>query len=116
LIRKDYYNCLAVAIPTTVKEKIAPFGSTVVIEAMAMGKPIISTRNDLYPFSLEKEKIGFEVDFSDVEGWKQCVNYLIEHPDETKEMGERAKFLCKKKYNYEAFAKELVEHIIKLNY
>jgi len=114
LIRKEYYNCLAVAIPLSVNQNIAPYGSTVVMEAIAMGKPVISTRNNMYPFSLEKEKIGFEVDYADVEGWKQCVNYMIDHPDEVKEMGERAKFLCKTKYNYEAFSKEVVEKIKKL--
>lgn len=113
LIRKDYYNCLAVAIPTINQADYWPVGSTVIMEALAMGKPIIATSNKMYPFNLEKEKVGFEVAYGDVDGWQQCVNYLINNPDETRKMGERAKHLCKKKYNYTNFSDEIVGEIKK---
>lgn len=113
LIRKDYYNCLAVAIPTLNQVDYWPVGSTVIMEALAMGKPIIATSNKMYPFNLEKEKVGFEVAYGDVEGWKQCVNYLINNPDETREMGERAKHLCQKRYNYKDFSDEVISKLKK---
>jgi glycosyltransferase involved in cell wall biosynthesis len=107
----DYYNCLAVAIPLLKAVQQNTFGITVIMEALAMGKPIISTVNPLYPFDLEKEKIGLYVDYDDVNGWKHSVNYLINNPDEAREMGERGRFLCEKKYNYNLFSKEVIKQI-----
>lgn len=116
LIRKEYYNSLAVAIPLQKTGYTAPVGITVLLEALAMGKPILSTNNPLYPFNIEKEKVGFYIDHGDVEGWKQCVNYIIEHPDEVHEMGERGRYLCKKRYNYDLFSKDVISHLKKLGY
>ncbi len=113
LIRKEYYNSLAVAISLQKTGQLWPVGITVIMEALAMAKPIISTVNDMYPFDLEKEKIGFYVDYYDVEGWKDRVNYLIDNPDIAKEMGERGRYLCEKKYNYKLFSREVVNQVKK---
>lgn len=113
-IRKDYYNALAVAIPILNNGHQSPFGITVVLEAMAMSKPIISTENKLYPFNLEKEKVGLYVDYGDVEGWRQSVNYLVNNPDEAREMGERGRHLCKTKYNYDLFSTDVISQIQKM--
>lgn len=114
LIRKEYYNALAIAIPLTTDANFSPIGVTVLMEAMAMGKPIISTRNKNFPFDLEKEKIGLYVDYSDTEGWRKCINYLIENQKEAKEMGARAHFLAKTKYNYNLFSEEIISRLLQL--
>jgi len=111
LIRKEYYNSLAVAISLRKTGQLWPVGITVIMEALAMAKPIISTKNDMYPFDLEKEKIGFYVDYKDVNGWRDCVNYMKNNPDEAREMGERGKYLCEHKYNYNLFSDGVVNHI-----
>jgi len=115
-IRSEYYNALAVAVPLReVNDYLfGTWGLTVVLEGMAMGKPIVSTHNDAYHFNLEKEKIGFYVDYGDVQGWQQAINYLISHPEEAKEMGERARYLCKTKYNYKLFAKNAMIEMNKI--
>jgi len=113
LIRKDYYNSLAVAIPLVKSSQLETIGITVIMEALAMGKPVISTFNPMYPFDLQKEKVGLYVDYNDVEGWRQSVNYLINNPDEAREMGERGRFLCEKKYNYILFSEEVIKQITK---
>jgi glycosyltransferase involved in cell wall biosynthesis len=113
IIRKEYYNSLAVAIPLLNTGQLWPVGITVIMEALAMEKPIISTVNPMYPFDLEKEKIGFYVDFNDVQGWKDRVNYLVKNPDEAREMGKRGRYLCEKKFNYNLFSKEVTNHIKK---
>ncbi len=116
LIRKEYYNSLAVAISLQKTGHLWPVGITVIMEALAMAKPIISTVNDMYPFDLEKEKIGFYVDYYDVQGWKDRVNYIIDNPDEAREMGERGRYLCEKKYNYNVFSDNVIKHINKYNF
>jgi len=113
-LRKHYYNALAVALPLSKVSRFAPYGSAVMVEAMAMGKPILSTYNPAHPVDIEKEKIGITVDYGDVEGWKQAIQYLIDHPDETKEMGERALHVCKNKLNYQRFSAEIVGGIREL--
>ncbi|WP_319590298.1 glycosyltransferase [uncultured Draconibacterium sp.] len=109
LIRQEYYNALAVAIPLKKSITHFPIGLTVLFEALAMSKPVISSHNKAYPFDLEKEKVGFNIDFEDVQGWEDCVNYLIENPDEAREMGERGKYLCEKKYNYKLFSNDVAK-------
>jgi glycosyltransferase involved in cell wall biosynthesis len=111
LIRKEYYNSMAVAIPLADTGRIWPVGITVIMEALAMAKPIISTVNPMYPFDLEKEKIGFYVGYNDVKGWKDRVNYLVNNPDEAREMGERGRYLCEKKYNYKLFSQCVISRI-----
>ena len=56
LMREEYYNSLAVAIPLDGSIQNAPIGLTVIWEALAMGKPIICTYNRLHQFDYEKEK------------------------------------------------------------
>ncbi len=112
-IRKEYYNALAIAVPLKEVDnyKFGTWGITVVLEGMAMGKPILSTYNEAYPFDIEKEKIGFCVDYGDVLGWKQAIKYLLDHPEEVHEMGERAKYLSRTKYNYSLFSNNVIADI-----
>ena len=113
LIRKEYYNALAVAVPLKKVDdsEFGTWGITVVLEGMAMGKPVLSTYNNAYPFDIEKEKVGFYVDYGDVQGWRDAVNYLIDNPAEAFEMGERALYLSKTKYNYNKFAQNVITEL-----
>ncbi len=111
LLRKHYYNALAIAVPQTNNRWFKTHGITVLFEGMACGKPVITTNNKSYNIDVEKEKIGFNIDFYDVKGWKDAIQYLIDYPDEARAMGERAAYLSKTKYNYKLFSKEIVEHI-----
>lgn len=110
-IREEYYNCLAVAIPLIRELDYYPTGSTILFEAMSMGKAVITTRNKAYPFDVEEEKIGLNVDYGDVDGWVKAVNFLITHPDEAKEMGNRGRELAKERYNYQNFSKQIINEI-----
>jgi glycosyltransferase involved in cell wall biosynthesis len=116
LLRKEYYNSLAVAISLQKTGHLWPVGITVIMEALALAKPIISTVNSMYPFDLEKEKIGFYVDYYDVQGWKDRVNYLVKNPDEAREMGERGRWLCEKKYNYNLFSDNVIKQIKQMTF
>lgn len=109
-LRKEYYNALGVVIPLT-KQSNSAQGSTVMLEAMAMAKPIIVTDNDHYTIDVEKERIGFKIPLGDADGWRQAMQYLIDHPEEAKEMGQRGLALCQKKYNYSAFSRSLATQL-----
>lgn len=110
-----YYNAIATAIP--LKEKLdMAVGGTIMMESMAMRRPVIVTSSIANLVDVKKEKIGLEVDYGDVNGWKEAVLYLEEHPDEAKEMGERAYHLAKTRYNYNNYCKQLLFEIEKFNH
>lgn len=107
-----YYHALAVAIP--LKEKMDYCtGATILMESMAMHKPVIITASKANLIDVKKEKIGLEVDYGDVNGWREAILYLVEHPDELKEMGERAYHLAKTRYNYNNYCKQIFREIEK---
>lgn len=105
-----YYNSAAVAVPLE-KDLSYLSGITVVLEGMACKKPILSTESFLYPFDIEKERIGISLPFGDTAAWKQAIAYIQEHPDEAKEMGERGRYIIEHKHNYKLFCEELQGHI-----
>jgi glycosyltransferase involved in cell wall biosynthesis len=105
-----YRKAYGVAIPLY-ENKGLLVGLTSLLDAMAMGKAIIMTRNDFINIDIEKQGIGIWVNPGDVEGWKRAVNYLISHPYEALEMGRKAKELCEEKYNIESFSVQLANQL-----
>ena len=100
-------ECMCVVIPI-LKDRINYcVGLTSVVEAMAMGKPIISTRNPFFPVDLEKERIGFFVD--DVVSWEYAIRYIADHPKDAAAMGQRARLLAEKMFNIDATAAQIAD-------
>ena len=83
------------------------------MESMAMHKPVIITASKANLIDVKKERIGLEVDYGDVNGWREAILYLMEHPDEAKEMGERAYHLATTRYNYNNYCKQIFMEIEK---
>lgn len=86
-------------------------GLTTVVEALALGLPIICSRNPQMPFDLEKDGIGISVPYYDVEGWKSAIRYIDTHPHEAEEMGKRGRLLATKHFNDRHCAAEIAELI-----
>ena len=98
-------ECICVVIPLIKKDTYYCLGLTSVIEAMALGKPIISSRNPYSPIDIEEEGIGFFVD--DEESWIEAINYIINNPQKAHDMGRKARKLAEQKYNINACAKQI---------
>lgn len=98
-------ECMCIVIPLIQKEIYYCLGLTSVIEAMAMGKPIISSRNPYFPIDLEKEGIGIFVD--DEQSWINAINYLVTNPNEAEKMGKKARLLAEQKFNISICAKQI---------
>ncbi len=79
-------------------------GLTTLVEALALGKPIITSRNINYPFSVEEEGCGISVDYHDVIGWKAAITYMAQHPAAAQAMGLRAQEMAREQYNDSACA------------
>ncbi|MBO7067172.1 MAG: acyltransferase family protein [Bacteroidaceae bacterium] len=86
-------------------------GLTTVVEAMALGLPILCTRNPQMPMDLEAEGCGIYLEPYDREGWERAIRYIAEHPEEAKEMGRKGHLLAEKYYNVEQCAKEVAKII-----
>jgi glycosyltransferase involved in cell wall biosynthesis len=105
----DYKRAYAVAIPLEHSNTLNPSmtGYTSLLEAMVMGKAVLMTRNLLIDIDIEKQGFGKWIDPDDVNGWRRAIEYLFSHPDETREMGSRARLLCEKEYSLKLFSTKL---------
>lgn len=109
-LRYHYYNSIAILLPIDYINDV-PNGATVLVEALAMGKPIVITEAETNFIDVEKEGCGLTVKRHDVEGWVNAINYLLQHPEERKRMGERSFQLAKEKYNDEQFSHNVLKQI-----
>jgi glycosyltransferase involved in cell wall biosynthesis len=111
-ILAEHAKAYAIAIPldnTQPKSYIHAIGVTSLLDAMGMGKAVVMTRTVEPCIDIEKEGIGIFVEQGDDKGWQEAISYLLEHPDETREMGKRGRRLCEDKYNLEVFTSRLSE-------
>lgn len=106
-----YARAYAIAIPLNIPQHridTTPlYGLTSLLDAMAMGKAVIMTKHRQVNIDVEKEGIGLWVEPGDVIGWQKAVSYLLKHPEQTQEMGKRARKLAEQKYNLEHFSAQL---------
>ena len=90
-------ECCCVVIPILHNHICYCVGLTSIVEAMAMGKPIISSPNPYSPIDLEREGIGIYAD--SIDEWEKAIRYFKHNPDKLREMGKRARQLAEKRYN-----------------
>ena len=95
------------------KETNYTVGLTTVVEALALGKPIICSRNPNIPVDFDKEGCGISVDYYDVEGWVKAVDYIAAHPTEALEMGKKAYNLARTLYNDEVCGSEVAGILVR---
>ncbi|KAB8330384.1 glycosyltransferase family 4 protein [Scytonema tolypothrichoides VB-61278] len=110
----EHEKAYAIAIPldiTQPKSYINVIGVTSLLDAMGMGKAVVMTRTVEPCIDIEKEGIGIFVEPGDEKKWQEAISYLLENPDETREMGNRSRRLCEKKYNLEVFTSRLSEFL-----
>ena len=86
-------------------------GLTTVVEALALGLPILCTRNPQMPMDIAAEGCGFWIEVGDVEGWKDKLRYIADHPEEAEAMGRRGRALAEHYYNVRQCSKEVAEII-----
>lgn len=88
-------------------------GLTTLVEALALGLPVIATRNDTYPFDIEKEGVGIVVPYYDSVAWEKAIRFIVSHPEEAEKMGAKARELADNVYNLDNCAREVAEAIKK---
>ena len=82
-------------------------GLTSLVEALALGLPIIATDNPTFPIDIEQEQIGVKVAYGNVDGWVKAIQNLSAYPEEAKRLGKNARSLAEKAYNLEQCTSEV---------
>lgn len=89
-------------------------GLTTLVEALALGKAIITTDNPTFPIDVEKEGIGIKVPYGDVNAWIDAINYFSAHPDIVAQMGRKARLLAEKQYNLELCSESIATVLLSI--
>ena len=79
-----------------------------VIEAMALGLPIVTTNVGGIPYLLEDEKEALLVPSDNVNAMKQAIISLLENPDKTKSLSQNGRKKVEK-FDWEVVKKQWVE-------
>ena len=82
-------------------------GLTTVVEALALGLPMVCSRNPQIPIDFDREGCGISVEYGDVDGWQRATSYLASHPDEARRMGERGRQIAEERFNDRQCASEV---------
>lgn len=86
-------------------------GLTTLVEALALGLPVISTRNETFPFDIEKEGAGIVVPYYDSVAWEKAIRFIVNNPEEADKMGKKARELAERIYNLENCTKVVASAI-----
>jgi glycosyltransferase involved in cell wall biosynthesis len=84
-------------------------GLTTLVEALALGKPLICSRNPQIPVDVDREQCGIGVDYGDNRRLERAIRYIASHPEEAREMGRRGQQLARTTYNDATVAREVAE-------
>ncbi|MDT8309327.1 MAG: glycosyltransferase family 4 protein, partial [Bacteroidales bacterium] len=81
----------------------------VVLEYMAMGKPVIATDGGGTPELFTDGIEGYLVPVRDMESIVEKIHYLLDKPEKAKEMGERGKLKIKRTFAYETMIQKYID-------
>lgn len=90
-------------------------GLTTVVEALALGLPLICSRNPQMPVDIEQVGCGIAVDYYDEQGWERAVRWMSEHPDEAAAMGRRGRQWAERHLNLDLCAADVAKVLNGLN-
>lgn len=83
-------------------------GNTKLFEFMQQGLPVICTDYTLWEEIVKDNYCGLTVDPFDPKGILAAVQWLMNHPEESKQMGENGRRLVQEKYNWENEVPKLI--------
>jgi glycosyltransferase involved in cell wall biosynthesis len=104
---KLYKNAKIMAIPLGGIHKTL-IGLTSITDALALGMPIIMTKNNFVEIDIEKEGIGYWVDPQESEQWRLKVAQIL-NTQNLEKFSANARKLAENSYNTDIFLRELLE-------
>jgi glycosyltransferase involved in cell wall biosynthesis len=113
LISKYFHHALALLIPLKIIQDDTA-GMTNLLEAMACGLPVIMTKSGALDLNLEQAGIGLYVEPGDENGWQMACNWILDHPDQAQEMGDRGRKLVESHFNTKRLGLDLAFYFNRL--
>jgi len=104
-LMNEIKKSMAVVVPTECYEV---FGR-VVIEAFALGKPVIASRIGAIPEIVEEDKNGYFFKAGDVVSLRNKILKLLKNQDKIVEMGKNARKLVEERFNADRHYERLIE-------
>ncbi|WP_224363481.1 glycosyltransferase family 4 protein [Hyalangium versicolor] len=83
-------------------------GITVALEGMAMGKPVILTRNPYVEGFIEEGVTGFHVEPSNPAQLRERIHWLLEHPQEAEAMGRKGREKAERDFSVERYVERIL--------
>lgn len=104
-----YVNSSFIIIPLKeeIRKKGNTYGLTVLLDAMAVGKPVLMTKHSFVDIDIQEENIGLWVEDNTPKGWNNKLKWMIGEEINLKAMGANAKNLHLEKYNIQNFADQM---------
>ena len=88
-LRQLYADSKFVVVP--LYENDFQAGITTILEGMAMGKAVITTRTAGQVDTIREGENGLYVAPGDVEGWRKAITFLLKNPQEAERMGAQGR-------------------------
>ncbi len=104
-LRKLYAESAFVVVP--LQESVHACGYAVIAEAMAMGKPVITTYITGHSDYIVEGETGFYVPHEDRDALRDRISYLLENPDVARTMGLKARSLMESEFTLEQYSEKI---------
>ena len=82
--------------------------ATKVYEYMSLGLPVVLTRAPYNEKMMAQYRFGICVDPTNVDEIAAAIRYLLDHPDEARQMGENGRRAVKEEFNWGVEEKKLL--------
>jgi glycosyltransferase involved in cell wall biosynthesis len=103
---RELYAASAVVVVPLAKPMLS--GVTVILEAMAMGRPVIVTRNAYIDDFVRDGENCLLVQPGDVDGLTRRIRYLLDRPEQAARMGERAREWVLEHFTVDAYVGKIL--------
>lgn len=102
---RPYYEMCSVYVLPSYREGTP----RTVLEAMAMGRPVITTDTNGCRETVQDQVNGFLVPVQDSEKLAECMMKFLEHPEQIEPMGKHSIEICKEKFEITKINKKMME-------
>lgn len=106
---EDIVPYLKTCLCTTVPSEWYDNFPNVVLESYAYKKAVIATDFGSLRYMVEDYKTGLKFKYADINDFRSKINYMMEHPEEAKIMGENGYKLIETKYSAETHYNQLIK-------
>jgi glycosyltransferase involved in cell wall biosynthesis len=104
-------DVIAIPVNRSLNKPFSCNGLSTFLDAIALGKPVVMTRNPYFGIDIEAEGIGLWAEPGDPQSWQYAISYLLDHPAIAQEMGRRARRYCENHCNLDLFAAKLASSL-----